>query len=99
MDVISNEISRRFDQDDFSLVAKIEQIILSAGNGQEVVIPEAIHTVYKDLNMTRLAIHLSMLPDIIKSYRETTRTPIKKVTNVCTVCRALNETPGAKRLC
>ena len=100
LDVISNEISRRFDQDDFSLVAEIEQIILSAGNGQEVVIPEAIRTAYKeDLNMTRLATHLSMLPDIIKSYGETTGTPIKKVTNVRTVCQALNETPGAKRLC
>ena len=88
MDVISNEISRRFDQDDFSLVAEIEQIILSAGNGQEVVIPEAVRTVYKeDLNMTRLATHLNMLPDIIKSYGEITGTPIKKVTNVRTVCQ------------
>jgi hypothetical protein len=99
LDVISNEISRRFDQGDFSLVAEIEQTILSAGNGQEVVIPEAVRTAYKDLNMTRLSTHLCMLPDIIKSYGETSGTPIKKITNVRTVCQALNETPGSKRLC
>ena len=39
-----------------------------------------------------------MLPDIIKSYGEATGTPIK-VTNVRTVCQAMNEIPGAKRLC
>ncbi len=67
------------------LIAEIEQIILSAGNGQEVVIPEAVRTAYKeDLNMTRLSTHLYMLPDIIKSYDETSRTPIK-VTNVRSV--------------
>jgi len=37
-----------------------------------------------------------MLPDIIKSYGEATGTPIKKVTNVRTVCQAMNEIPGAK---
>ena len=46
-----NEISRRFDQKDFSLVAGIEQTILSAGNGQEVVVPEAVRALYKDLNI------------------------------------------------
>ena len=30
LDVVSNEISRRFDQKDFSLVAEIEQTILAA---------------------------------------------------------------------
>ena len=81
------------------MVAEIEQTILSAGNGQDVVIPEAIRTVYKDLNMARLSTHLSMLPNIIKNYGEAIGTPIKKVTNVHTVCQAMNEVPGAKRLC
>ena len=100
LDIITNEISRRFDQKDFSVVAEIEQSILSAGNGQEVIIPEAVQTLYKeDLNMVRLSTHLRMLPDIIKSYGEATGTPIKKVTNVRTVCQAMNEIPGAKSLC
>ena len=99
MDVICNEISRRFDQKDFSLVVEIEQTMLSAGNGQEVVIPEAVQTLYKeDLNMGRLSTHLRMLPDIIKSYGETTGTPVK-VINIHTVCQAMNEIPGAKILC
>ena len=100
LDIISNEISRRFDQKNFSVVAEIEQTILSAGNGQEVIIPEAVRSLCKvDLNMVRLSNHLSMRPDIIKSYGEATGTPIKKVTSVRTVCQAMNEIPGAKSLC
>ena len=38
-----------------------------------------------------------MLPDIVMSYSEATGTPIKKVTNVRTVCQAGDS--GAKRLC
>ena len=72
-----------------SLVAEIERTILLAGNGQEVVIPEAVQTLYKeDLNMVRLSTHLSMLPDIVKNYGEATGTQIK-VTNVRTVCQAM----------
>lgn len=82
------------------MVADIEQMILSAGNGQKVVIPDAITELYStDLNIVRLSTHLQILPDILKSYGESTGIPIKKVTNVRTVCQAMNEVPGAKLLC
>lgn len=100
LDIVCNEISKRFDHKDFSLVADFEQAILLAGNGQEVVIPEDIKELYKDdLNIARLTTHLQMLPDIIKSYGESTGTPIKNITNVRTVCQAINKIPGAKMLC
>ena len=79
MDVICNGISRRFEQKDFSIVAEIEQTILSAGNGEEFVIPEVVQTLYKeDLNIVRLSTHLKMLPDIVMSYSEATGTPINE---------------------
>jgi len=76
-------ISRRFDQDDFSLGGCHTR---SCSNFIQI----------EDLNIVRLSTHLSMLPDIIKSYGEATGTPIKKFTNVRTVCQAMNEIPGAK---
>ena len=97
--MVSNEISRRFDQKDFTIVAEIE-MILAAGNGQEFTMPETIQTLYKgDFQTIRLSTHLNMLPDIIKRHGELTGNQIKKVTNVRTVCQAMNGNPGAKALC
>ena len=38
--------------------------------------------------MDRLSVHLKMLPDIIKRHGEITGIPIKKVTNIHTICSA-----------
>lgn len=85
-DVICNEISRQFDQKDFKLVSQMEQIILSAGNGEKVTIPEDITTTYaNDLSMERLFTHLQMLQDIIKNYSELTGSQIKKL-QMCVLC-------------
>ena len=40
-----------------------------------------------------------MVPDIIKRHGEQAGIPIRRVTNVCTICDAMNSTIGAKTLC
>ena len=63
----------------------------------DFTIPESVHTAYKDdLQMDRLSVHLRMLPDIIKRHGEVTGIPIKKVTNIHTICYCMNETPMPK---
>lgn len=100
LDVVSNEISRRFNQSDLTTVADIEKMLLAAANGQEFTIPESVRTMYKeDLQMIRLPIHLQMLSDIIKRYGELTGIPVKQVTNIRTICQSMQEVPGAKDLC
>ena len=99
-DVVSNEISRRFDQSDFTIVAECEKMLLNAANNFDFTIPESVCTIYKeDIQIDRLSVHLKMLPDIIKRHGEMTGIPIKKVTNVRTICCCMNETPSAKDLC
>ena len=80
LDVVSNELSRRFDQKDFALVADMETLLLAAANGQQCfTIPESIKCMYKaDLNFPRLLTHLQMLSDVIKTNSETTGQVIKK---------------------
>ena len=98
LDVICNELVRRFDQKDFKMVVDLEQAIVRAGNGEKGVLPEAIKHLYKyDLDMDRLATHLHMLQDVLKRYGESAGRTIK-VTNVRTVCQAMNDVPGAKAL-
>ena len=98
LDVICNELVRRFDQKDFKMVVDLEQAIVRAGNGEKGVLPEAIKDLYKDdIDMDRLATHLHMLQDVLKRYGESAGRTIK-VTNVRTVCQAMNDVPGAKAL-
>ena len=60
LDVVSHELSRRFDQKDFALVADMETLLLAAANGHQCsTIPESIKCMYKaDLNFPRLLTHL-----------------------------------------
>ena len=86
-------------QGDFNTVIDIENMILRAGNGETVEIPDTIVTKYKDdLQIDRLSTHLKMLPDMRKKFSEQGCTTIKKITNVQTVCQLMNEIPGAKVL-
>lgn len=79
LDWVTNEISRQFSQSDLAIVGGIEGLILTAGNGGEVTIPEPIHNTYKgDFNIARLSTQLKMLPDFLRKYHEITENLITK---------------------
>ena len=101
LDIICNEVSRRFHQEDFDVVLDIEKTLIGAGNGEVVVIPNTVLTKYRDdLNMDRLLTHLKMVPDIVKRYSCESGITIKKITNVSTLCDIMNNLrPGVKALC
>ena len=68
-DVVSQEISNRFRQNDLEVVAEMEQLLLESANGQQYPISDKIKSLYSsDLNIDRLILHLNMLPDLIKRY-------------------------------
>ncbi|XP_062511832.1 zinc finger MYM-type protein 1-like [Corticium candelabrum] len=100
LDVVSVEIARRFAQHDFSVVVDMEQMVLSASNREPFTVSQHFRDLYQgDFDMGRLDTHLKMLPDIIKRYGEFTGVPLKKVTNIRTVCQAMKEKLGATGLC
>ena len=99
-DIVSNEISRRFDQRDFTIIAECEKLLLNAANNFDFTIPEPVHTTYKDdLHIDQFSVQLKMLPVIIKRHGEITGIPIKKVTNIHTIYYCMNDTPSVKYLC
>ena len=53
----------------------------------------------RDLNVERLVVNLQMLTDMIRRHGEREGTPIKRVTNVQTICASMNSKPVAKTLC
>ena len=69
LDVICEEINRRFDQKDLKVVADIERLLLDLANGITRDIPESITATYGgDIDKEHLSLHLHMLPDAIKQY-------------------------------
>ena len=100
LDIVTNEINRRFDQRDFCVASDLEKMIIDAANGNVNTIPETVRSMYeKDLDMSRLFTHLNMLPDIVKQYNHSSAVSLRKITTVQTVCSLMNEVPGAKSLC
>lgn len=93
LDIIDNELDRRFDQHDFGVVVDIERLLVTAGNGGEVTLPSSITSLYKDLDFDQLCAQLRMLPDTIK-----TSTLQNENMSVRAISNAMNAVPVAKYL-
>ena len=90
LDIVCDEINRRFDQKDLKVVIDIEHLLDSANGIPAADIPESITDTYRsDIDKKRLSLHLQMLPDAVKQYSVSTL-PIKKVTSIRTLCDVLN---------
>ena len=92
LELVSGEIERRFNQSDLNTVKDLEELLLTAANGelgQEYQIPEALSSYLEgDIDQIRLKVHLSMIPDMIKTAFDRS---IKKVTTVRTLTAAMNK--------
>ena len=78
LDVVCEEIKRRFDQDDLKVVVEIEQLLLDSANGIATTIPESVTCIYRsDLDIEQLYVHLRMLPGAVKQYNDPSGLPIK----------------------
>ena len=96
LDVVCEEIKKRFDQDDLKVVVEIEQLLLDSANGIATTIPESVTCIYRsDLDIEQLYVHLRMLPDAVKQYNDPSGLPIK--TSIRTLCNVLNAA-GIKQL-
>ena len=85
LDLVYQELLRRFDQKSFSLLRDIEQLLLRAANGNPLVIKETISDIYAgDLDLERLELQLKMLPDL--------------VTKPETQCNVMVENPSNRKL-
>ena len=98
LNVVCEEIKRRFDQQNLKIVVDMESLLIDSANGLTRTVPDSITAMYRrDLDKERLAVHLKMLPDVIKQYGMVVGLPIKRVTSIRTLCDALNGT-GSKQL-
>ena len=73
------------------VAAALEKLLLDAANDRLVGsdYPPELKLYLKDINVDRLLIQLKMLPDLLKTYNQSTL--IHRVTNAQTLCETLNE--------
>ena len=87
LDLVSEEVERRFQQPDIKIIKEIEVLLLSASNGDVIdTLPDAVVEFLKnDVEIDRLMVQLNMLPDLINTSLSGS---IKNVTNVRTIVDA-----------
>jgi len=82
-------VEQRFDQTDLHIIKDLELLLLSAANGAQFQIPEALSSYMEgDVDQARLKIQLLMIPDLIKTALDGS---IKKVTIMRTLTDAMNK--------
>ena len=75
LDLIKEELGRRFDQKSLAVPKAIEEMLLTACASQctstvDISIPEVIASTYsQDINIAKLKVQLLMLPDLMKTYK------------------------------
>ena len=105
LDLLINELRRRFQQKrGLPVVAVLEKILLDSANGESGLesadFPEEFQLYNGDVDLAKLKTQLLMLPDLIKTrnLKYVNSLPIKKVTNVRTICDIMSEVGVAKEL-
>ena len=90
LELAAGDIDKRFDQEDFNTIKEIEVLLLKAANGEVTSSFNPIIQSYldKDFDLDRLKTQLSLVSNMIRTAY--TENPITKVTNVRTICEAMN---------
>ena len=76
----------RIEQKCFTVASHIKTIIMNSCNGKPPAkIPDEVAVLYsKDLNIKRLIVQLSMIPDLVKTHQQDPRVQLKHVTSYVT---------------
>lgn len=95
--MILGELNERFQQQSFSILQEMEDLLIKSCNAVQMKPSAAFCTMYKDgLQMDRLTTQLSTLPDLLKTVNDQQRLGIRKVTSIGTVNQLMNANDFSK---
>lgn len=104
LDLLINELKRWFQQKRGVPVAGVmEKLLLNAANRTCIELgelPEELELYKSDVDLPKLKTQLQMLPDLIRTrnVKVPNCVPIKRVTNVQTICDIMNEVNMSKEM-
>lgn len=99
LDLLASELKRRFQQKQgLPVAAVLEKTLIDAANSSPDQVSDDLQIYKNDLNLVRLQTQLHMLPDLIRTrnMKPTCAVPIRRVTNVRTLCEVMNEVSMSK---
>ena len=69
IDVVAEEVKRRFDQPDICIIRDIENVLLKCANEgtTDLLTQQIVEFLGSDVHVERLKVQLAMLPDLIKT--------------------------------
>ena len=104
LDKVSGELANHFEQRSMFVPKEVENLLLTAVNSSSTVtsgplILQVIQSMYtKVIDMRKLQTHLSMLPDLVKSYQKLQKLSVLNITKVSTIADMFAAIPTAKDL-
>ena len=102
IDMLVEEISRRFDQASLALSAATESILLKAMNNADdtpmKMADIASKTYFKDINKKRLHNQLQMTPDLATMYKTSQNLKSPNITSIQTICEIMQSVPIAQEM-
>lgn len=104
LDLIKEELGRRFDQKSLAVPKAIEEMLLTACASQctstvDVSIPEVIASTYsQDINIAKLKVQLLTLPDLMKTCKSSQDLPNLKVTSLRTLSEMFLALPLSREM-
>ena len=102
LDVASQELTRRFNQNrGMNIAAIAEKVLIDSCNqysGNTVSIPKEIDIYENEIELQRLSIQLKMLPDLVKTYNEQTQNNICQVTSLRSLCDIMTTVTSSRNL-
>jgi len=104
IDLLVNELKRRFTQKrGLPIACTLKKVLIGAANRTQVDLedlPDELKLYKEEINLEKLKIQLQMLPDLVRTRNATIPNciPIKKVTNVWTLCDIFNEVTVTKEM-
>ena len=102
LDLITGEISRRFNQKTLALPLAVEEVLISAANKSDdatVEVPAEVAKAYaNDVNVSKLKHQLQMLPDLASAYKQTENLKLLKISTIRTIADMLQKVPMANEM-
>ena len=97
LDILVNELRRRFKQESLTVLHEIEDILISSCNSKLKNPSDKLIERYQNVvNFERLQPQLSILLELVNTANENNSFKVKEVTSVRTLCDMMNETSIGK---
>ena len=99
IDLLVNEMDRRFDQETFSILQEMETLLIESCNGMKPTPSSRFSSIDNDdFDIDRLSHQLEMLQDLVTTANEDFDMGLKEVTSIDTICEIFNICSFAKKM-